>query len=82
MRTLYLFEGRYSAALITFPSGEGGPLAVDEVKFDYSNISQPHPSCFASHLSRLRARAPLGKTILNRFLTLSVSLRYPKGEAY
>ena len=42
------------ACLLTFPFGEGGPLAVDEVKFDYSNISQPHPSCFASHLSRLR----------------------------
>ena len=27
--------------------------------------------------SRLRARAPRGKTIINRFLTLSVSLRYP-----
>ena len=31
-------------------------------------------------LSRLRARAPRGKTILNRFLTLSVSLRYPRGK--
>ena len=27
--------------------------------------------------SRLRARAPRGKTIINRFLTPSVSLRYP-----
>ena len=93
MRTLYHFEGRYSAALITFPFGEGGPLAVDEVNFYHSNISQPHPSCFASHLpqrgrlihlsrliSRLRARSPRGKTILNRFLTLSVSLRYPRGK--
>ena len=29
-------------------------------------------------LSRLRARAPRRKTILNRFLISSVSLRYPK----
>ena len=33
-------------------------------------------------LSRLRARSPRGKTIFNRFLTLSVSLRYfEKAEA-
>ena len=35
---------------------------------------------FVVPLSRLRARAPRGKTILNRFLTLSVSLRYPRGK--
>ena len=52
MRTLYHFEGGYSAALITFPFGEGGPLAVDEVNFYHSNTSQPHPSCFASHLPK------------------------------
>ena len=32
--------------------------------------------------SRLRTRTSRGKTIINRFLTLSVSLRYPKGEPY
>ena len=29
------------------------------------------------HGARLRTRTPRGKTIINRFLTLSVSLRYP-----
>ena len=35
---------------------------------------------YAATLSRLRARAPRRKTILNRFLTSSVSLRYPEGK--
>ena len=33
-----------------------------------------------SPLSRLRARSPRGKTTVSCFLTLSVSLRYPKGK--
>ena len=43
-----------------------------------ADVEWPSPSRKARHQSRLRARSPRGKTILNRFLTPSVSLRYSR----